>query len=245
MFERYTERARRVIFFARYEASRFGSTTIETDHLLLGMIKELGSVLNRFLLDGSSPESIRAEIEKGLEVRAYVSTSIDLPLSNECKRILAYSAEEAERLASGHIDTEHMLLGMLREQGCGAERVLSGHGLRIDSTREQLARRPMSQALDASHKFDSWISSLQAYAPLRSPLVPDAETAMRIAEAVWIPRCGEEVVKGQMPFHAELKHNVWIVTGSAPAGETQSALFAFILQLDGRIIHVGPGTTSM
>jgi hypothetical protein len=65
---------------------------------------------------------------------------------------------------------------------------------------------------------------------------------MRIAEAVWIPLCGEETVKRQMPFNAELKHNVWIVTGSTAAGEAQSALFAFILQTDGRILSVGSGT---
>ena len=62
MFERYTERARRVIFFARYEASQFGSTTIETEHLLLGLIREDKNLTNRFLRNHSSIESIRKEI---------------------------------------------------------------------------------------------------------------------------------------------------------------------------------------
>ena len=97
MFERYTERARRVIFFARYEASQFGSTTIETEHLLLGLIREDKNLTNRFLRNSSSIESIRKEIEGRTTIREKVSTSIDLPLSNECKRILAYAAEEAER----------------------------------------------------------------------------------------------------------------------------------------------------
>ena len=98
MFERYTERARRVIFFARYEASQFGSTTIETEHLLLGLIREDKNLTNRFLRNHSSIESIRKEIEGRTTIREKVSTSIDLPLSNECKRILAYAAEEAEAL---------------------------------------------------------------------------------------------------------------------------------------------------
>src|SRR5213075_2397558 len=63
MFERYTERARRGIFFARYEASQFGSTTIETEHLLLGLIREDKNLTNRFLRNHSSIESIRKEIE--------------------------------------------------------------------------------------------------------------------------------------------------------------------------------------
>src|SRR5262245_47512758 len=112
MFERYTERARRVIFFARYEASQFGSTTIETEHLLLGLIREDKNLTNRFLRNSSSIESIRKEIEGRATIREKVSTSIDLPLSNECKRILAYAAEEAEGLNHRLICNVHMLLGI-------------------------------------------------------------------------------------------------------------------------------------
>src|SRR2546421_7642590 len=102
MFERYTERARRVIFFARYEASQFGSTTIETEHLLLGLIREDRNLASRFLRNHPF-EGIRKEIEHRSMIREKVSTSIDLPLSNECKRILAYAAEEMERLNHRHI----------------------------------------------------------------------------------------------------------------------------------------------
>jgi ATP-dependent Clp protease ATP-binding subunit ClpA len=98
MFERFTETARRVIFFARYEAAQFGSTIIETEHFLLGLIREDKNLTSRFLRNHSSIESIRREIEGRTTIREKVSTSIDLPLSNECKRILAYAAEEAERL---------------------------------------------------------------------------------------------------------------------------------------------------
>src|SRR5262252_2218893 len=140
MFERYTERARRVIFFARYEASQFGSTTIETEHLLLGLIREDKNLTNRFLRNHSSIESIRKEIEGRTTIREKVSTSIDLPLSNECKRILAYAAEEAERLNHRHIGTEHLLLGILREEKCVAAEILHERGLRLVAIREELAR---------------------------------------------------------------------------------------------------------
>src|SRR5579871_2305390 len=140
MFERYTERARRVIFFARYEASQFGSTTIETEHLLLGLIREDKNLTNRFLRNHSSIASIRKEIEGPPPIREKVSTSIDRPLSNECKRILAYAAEEAERLNHRHIGTEHLLLGILREEKCVAAEILHERGLRLNAIREELAR---------------------------------------------------------------------------------------------------------
>jgi len=76
--------------------------------------------------------------------REKISTAIDMPLSNECKRILAYAAEETERLRHAHIDTEHLLLGMLREENCVAAQVLHGLGLRVDSIRGELARDPIS-----------------------------------------------------------------------------------------------------
>src|SRR5207249_4887635 len=180
MFERYTERARRVIFFARYEASQFGSTTIETGHLLLGLIREDKNLTNRFLRNHSSIESIRKEIEGRTTIREKVSTSIDIPLSNECKRILAYAAEEAERLNDRFIGTEHLLLGMLREEESLASQILRGHGLDVSAIRQQMA--VVAQVL------------------LKTGWVPDDLTAMRIAEAVWLPVYGQETVNAQKPF---------------------------------------------
>jgi ATP-dependent Clp protease ATP-binding subunit ClpA len=226
MFERYTERARRVIFFARYEASQFGSTTIETEHLLLGLIREDKNLTNRFLRNHSSIESIRKEIEGRTTIREKVSTSIDLPLSNECKRILAYAAEEAERLNHRHIGTEHLLLGILREEKCVAAEILHERGIRLNAIREELARSSMPVERNVTF--------------LQHEVVPDADTAKRIAEALWIPQYGADTVASQAPIQAELKFNVWIVTGSS---STEALLYAFILQTDGRILSVG-GPTS-
>ena len=109
MFERYTEKARRVIFFARYEASKFGSTYIESEHLLLGLLREDQSLTNRFLRSHASIESIRKQIEGHTTSREKVSSSVDLPLSHDIKLGRAYAAEEAERLSHRHIGTEHLL----------------------------------------------------------------------------------------------------------------------------------------
>jgi ATP-dependent Clp protease ATP-binding subunit ClpC len=140
MFERYTEKARRVIFFARYEASQFGSPFIETEHLLLGLLREDKALTNRFLRSHASIESIRKQIEGRTPIREKVSTSVDLPLSQECKRVLAYAAEEAERLAHKHIGTEHLLLGLLREDKSFAAEILHERGLRLSTLREELSR---------------------------------------------------------------------------------------------------------
>ena len=89
MFERYTERARRVLFFARYEASQLGSISIETEHLLLGLIREGKGLTSRiFARSHLSLESIRKEIEGRTVFREKVSTSVEIPFSAETKRVL-------------------------------------------------------------------------------------------------------------------------------------------------------------
>src|SRR5262250_1436897 len=139
MFERYTEKARRIIFFARYEASQYGNPYIETEHLLLGLLREDKALTFRFFKVANF-ESIRQQIDAATEKREHISTSVDLPLSNECKRVLAFAAEEAERLSHRHIGPEHLLLGLLREEKCFAAEILHERGLRLLTIREELAR---------------------------------------------------------------------------------------------------------
>ena len=158
MFERYTEKARRVIFFARYEASQFGSPYIETEHLLLGLLREDKALTNRFLRSHASVESMRKQIEGHTTIREKVSTSVDLPLSNECKRVLAYAGEEAERLSHKHIGTEHLLLGLLREEKCFAAEILHDRGLRLPTIREELARTSQEKAQPQRQRESSLLS---------------------------------------------------------------------------------------
>lgn len=145
MFERYTEKARRTIFYARYEASQFGSPQIEPEHLLLGLLRE-----NQPLPEGSQrpdvswallvrhKELIRKRIYVHTTIRAQVPTSVDLPLSKECQRVLAYAAQEAERLSHKHIGIEHLLLGLLREQDCFATKVLNERGVLLEVARTHI-----------------------------------------------------------------------------------------------------------
>ena len=221
MFERYTERARRVIFFARYEASQFGSTTIETEHLLLGLIREDKNLTNRFLRNSSSIESIRKEIEGRTTIREKVSTSIDLPLSNECKRILAYAAEEAERLNHRNIGTEHLLLGILREEKSLAAEILRERGLSLNTIREELSRAAIDRRNEAEPSSD---------VPPKDAMVPDGETAKRIAAAIWLSAFGGKT-SGGVPELVLLKASVWQVTAGP--------LFAYIRVADGQVLAMG------
>jgi ATP-dependent Clp protease ATP-binding subunit ClpA len=138
MFERYTEKARRVIFFARREASGFGSPTIESEHILLGLVQESTGFMKRYLGDKTSEAELRAEVLTYTVLRAPTSTSVDIPLSEECKQILMFGAEEAERLGHRHIGTEHLMLGILRVENSVAARIFRQHGLELDRARIML-----------------------------------------------------------------------------------------------------------
>lgn len=148
MFERYTEKARRVIFFARYEASAFGSPYIDTEHLLLGLLREGKEIVRRYMDPQANASDIRSEIEAATIRRDSTSTSVDLPLSNEGKRILGYSAEEAERLGHKHIGTEHLMLGILRESGCFAAQLLGERGVQLERARLQVAEYAKTEPSD-------------------------------------------------------------------------------------------------
>ncbi len=146
MFERYTEKARRVIFFARYEATQYGSPYIETEHLLLGLLREDKALASRFLRTHGVVESIRKEIESRITIRERISTSVEVPLSAECKRVLNFAAEEAERLNHKHIGTEHLLLGILREEKSFGAELLQERGLRLSTLREEVSRSATEKA---------------------------------------------------------------------------------------------------
>src|ERR1700757_4331355 len=158
MFERYTEKARRVIFFARYEASQFGSPYIETEHLLPGLLREDKQLANRFLRSHAAVDSIRKQIEGHTTVRETVARTVYLQLSHECKRVLAYGAEKAERLNHKHIGTEHLLLGLLREEKSFAADILHERGLRLSQVREEIARSSSEKMSSSRPKESSLLS---------------------------------------------------------------------------------------
>lgn len=158
MFEKYTENARRAIFFARWEASQFGSPYIETEHLLLGLLREDKAFTSRLLRPAESIQEIRAEIERCTEKREKIATSVDLPLSHENKRALACAAEEAERLGHKHIGTEHLFLGLLREEKCFAAKLLLERNVTLEKIRGHISGQDIATPAAAREVRRSTVS---------------------------------------------------------------------------------------
>ncbi|MGB9179736.1 MAG: exo-beta-N-acetylmuramidase NamZ domain-containing protein, partial [Pyrinomonadaceae bacterium] len=165
MFERYTEKARRVIFFARYEASQFGAPAIEPEHLLLGLMREDKTLVQRFFPARKSVEGIRREIEERSNPGEKISTSVELPLAPETKRVLGYAHEESDRLNHRHIGTEHLLLGLLREERSVAAEILYERGLRLNGVREEVSKAALiEESRAAAPKHFLWLEEIQACA---------------------------------------------------------------------------------
>lgn len=141
MFERYTESARSALFFARYETTELGGEEIEPDHLLLGLLRG-GSSISEWLFARANLtyDDARREIEARRGVRARHDTSIEIPFSSRTRRVLEYAAEEADRLAHTYIGTEHLLLGLLREEGPAAESPMQARRMRLEDVRDEIVR---------------------------------------------------------------------------------------------------------
>jgi hypothetical protein len=163
MFERYTEKARRLVFFARFEASRYGSPSIETEHLLLGLLREDLALLKNFLGDEDIEGTLRAEIEQHITQRERISTSVEMPLTTDCQNALKLASEEAQRLAHRHIGTEHMLLGMLGVEGSLAAKLLEARGVRAATVREKVATDFRAATLVVERPHEGGRSTLESF----------------------------------------------------------------------------------
>lgn len=148
MFEAFNERAQRVIFFARSEASEFGSLSIQPEHVLVGLLRVEGLFTSGFLNSSVPVESIRKQIEGNTPFRE--KTTADLPLSDECGRIIESTVEEAERLGDTRVGPEHLLLGILREESSFAAHRLNGRGVQLDAVRDELANLSAERKRQAS-----------------------------------------------------------------------------------------------
>jgi ATP-dependent Clp protease ATP-binding subunit ClpC len=163
MFEKYTEKARRVIFFARYEASQYCSEAIEAEHILLGLLREDKQLAQQFFrAPRRDIESIRKDIEGRTGLRDKVPASVDLPLSSSAKRVLTLAADESAGLGHHHIGTEHLLLGILREEKSFVAPILYERGLRLDRVREDLDRfQHTEQETSDSTQLESRVSDVK------------------------------------------------------------------------------------
>ena len=150
MFEHFTEKARRVIFFARHEASTFGSREITAEHLLLGLLRENLSVANQYFHSPGAPESIRKRLEEQLPRGEKLPTSADLPLSVDARRVLAHAIEASIRLKHKDVTPAHLLMGLVQLENSLAARVLRDHEVTIPEITEKMPKAeftPQSETL--------------------------------------------------------------------------------------------------
>src|SRR5690242_18258674 len=131
MFERYTDRARRTLFFARYEASGFGNPSILPEHVLLGLIRESdGPIARIFSAAGLSFEDVRGHIER-IRAAEPIPISVEIPFADSTKDLLLYAAEEADALSHSSIAAPHLLLGLLRLDREPLLAYLTEHGVTL------------------------------------------------------------------------------------------------------------------
>ena len=139
MFERFTDRARKVMQLANQEAQRFNHEYIGTEHILLGLIKEGSGVAANVLKNlDVDLRKIRLEVEKLVQSGPDMVTMGKLPQTPRAKKVIEYSMEEARNLNHNYVGTEHILLGLLREQEGVAAQVLMNLGLRLEDVREEV-----------------------------------------------------------------------------------------------------------
>jgi Clp amino terminal domain, pathogenicity island component len=149
MFERFTEPARRAIFFGRFEASTLGSPWIEAEHLLLGLLREDRVLPHDLSIEAKIAIRKRIEEQRGT---ASIPTSVDLPLSRDSQHILHFAAEESDKLRHNSIDTGHLVLGLLRID-CLASSLLRQHGIEYESYRQNI-HLPIPEKPLAALNFD-------------------------------------------------------------------------------------------
>ena len=139
MYERFTDRARRVMQLANQEAQRFNHEYIGTEHILLGLIKEGSGVAASVLKNlGIDLRKIRLEVENVVQSGPDMVTMGKLPQTPRAKKVIEYSMEEARNLNHNYVGTEHLLLGLLREHEGVAAQVLMNLGLRLEDVRDEV-----------------------------------------------------------------------------------------------------------
>ena len=182
MYERFTKRAREVMQFANKEAQRLLHEYIGTEHILLGLTNlDSGVAVSALRNLGIEPRRIRREIEKIIQSGPSLNYLGDLPRMPRAKNVIGYAIEESRNLKHNCIGTEHLLLGLLREQEGVAAQVLLGLGLRLDTAPAEI-ENVLAQPNDWGRQEFSTLP------PLR-PVEQCAKTVVEVPKAC--PKCGD------------------------------------------------------
>jgi len=195
MFDRFTERARKVIALAREEAGRLGHDYIGTEHLLLGLIREGGGVAAAVLENlNVDLERVRLEVEKLVVMGGGTLTLGEVPFTPRAKKVLELSVEETQNLGHNYIGTEHLLLGLIREGEGVAAKVMEGLGVKLEKAREitinllggnvpRAAQAPAKSATPALDTFGRDLTQLARDGKL-DPVIGRAEEIERVVQVL-------------------------------------------------------------
>ncbi|WP_109487998.1 Clp protease N-terminal domain-containing protein [Occallatibacter savannae] len=139
MFERFSENARRAVFFARAQASAFGAEEITPELLLLGMLQRPALELIRLIheMDEDGLDRMREQIEAEIPRGNQISLSVDVPVPQELKRVFEYAIEESDT-GLKTVQPGHLLIGILREAGCQAAGLLRANGAELEVLRQRM-----------------------------------------------------------------------------------------------------------
>jgi ATP-dependent Clp protease ATP-binding subunit ClpC len=162
MFDRYSERARRVLFFARYELTQLGGETIDPAHLLLGMLRDSKGADRLFASRNIPPADLRRTIEQRVGRGATFPTSVEVPFAQATQRVLNFATEEADRLLQHTVQPEHLLLGLLRENDPVAAACLIAYGMDRDDTREDIVSRSRTRTATTDTELVKSVNPLAA-----------------------------------------------------------------------------------
>ncbi len=137
MFEKFTEKGRKIILYAREEAEKRNSEFLDTEHILLAILREEESIPVAILRKiGIAPENIRYELEKRITNEGNLLTYGEIPFSPKAKKVLEFAVEEARLLGHPYIGSEHIFLGLIKEEDGIAGKVLRGFGINLLSVRQ-------------------------------------------------------------------------------------------------------------
>lgn len=154
MYERFTDKSRKVMLLANQEALALNHEYVGTEHILLGLVKE-GSGVAGLVLRGISLGKIRSEVDKIIQAGPDLITMGKLPHTPRTKKVIEFAMEEACNLNHNYVGTEHILLGLLREQEGVAAQVLMGLGLELEDVREKILD------LTSNHNYKLYEGSLE------------------------------------------------------------------------------------
>ncbi len=229
MYERFTDRARKVMQLANQEAQRFNHEYIGTEHILLGLIQEgsgVGAnVLKHLALD---LQKLRLEVQKIIQPGPYSVTMGKLPQTPRTKKVVEYSIEEARNLNHNYVGTEHLLLGLLREQEGVAAQVLMNLGLKLEDVREEVLNLLGPSAPEAAIGGKPTREQVPSQTPTLDRLSDDLTEQARQGKLDPVVGRGDELRRLLCILHRRSR-NSSIVVGGVGVGKT--ALVAGLAQL--------------